>query len=86
MEPLAAPGEVNSRNYADDYYMVISPTASGDVRLDQVRHTYLHYILDAKVLSRGTTLQRLSPLLDSVKRAPLEDSYRFDMGLLLPNL
>lgn len=83
VEPLAAPGEVNSRNYADDYYMVISPTASGDVRLDQVRHTYLHYILDAKVLSRGTTLQRLSPLLDSVKRAPLEDSYRFDMGLLL---
>jgi tetratricopeptide (TPR) repeat protein len=39
--------------------------------------------LDAKVLSRGTTLQRLSPLLDSVKRAPLEESYRFDMGLLL---
>ncbi len=83
VEPLAAPSEVNSRNYADDYYMVISPTATGAVRLDQIRHTYLHYILDAKVLSRGTTLQRLSPLLDSVKRAPLEDSYRFDMGLLL---
>ena len=83
VEPLAAPGEVNSRNYADDYYMVISPTAAGAIRLDQIRHTYLHYILDAKVLSRGTTLERLSPLLDSVKRAPLEDSYRFDMGLLL---
>jgi tetratricopeptide (TPR) repeat protein len=83
VEPLAAPGEINSRNYADDYYMVISPTAAGAVRLDQIRHTYLHYILDAKVLSRGTTLERLSPLLDSVKRAPLEESYRFDMGLLL---
>ncbi len=83
VEPLAAPGEVNSRNYADDYYMVISPTNAGSVRLDQIRHTYLHYILDAKVLSRGTTLDRLSPLLDSVKGAPLEESYRFDMGLLL---
>jgi len=83
VEPMAAPGEVNSRNYADDYYMVISPTDTGAVRLDQVRHTYLHYILDAKVLARGTTLQRLAPLLDTVKRAPLEDSYRFDMGLLL---
>jgi len=83
VEPLAAPSEVNSRNYADDYYMVISPTNSGAIRLDQIRHTYLHYILDAKVLSRGTTLDRLSPLLDSVKRAPLEESYRFDMGLLL---
>ncbi len=83
VEPLAAPGEVNSRNYADDYYVVISPTSAGAVRLDQIRHTYLHYILDAKLLSRGTTLERLSPLLDSVKPAPLEESYRFDMGLLL---
>ncbi len=83
VEPLAAPGEVNSRNYGDDYYMVISPTSAGAIRLDLLRHTYLHYILDAKVLSRGTTLERLSPLLESVKSAPLEDSYRFDMGLLL---
>jgi tetratricopeptide (TPR) repeat protein len=83
VEPLAPPSEVNSRNYAEDYCMVISPTSAGAIRLDQVRHTYLHYILDAKVLSRGTTLQRLSPLLDSVKSAPLEDTYRFDMGLLL---
>jgi tetratricopeptide (TPR) repeat protein len=83
VEPLAAPSEVNSRNYADDYYVVISPNNSGTVRLDQIRHTYLHYILDAKALSRATTLERLSPLLESVNRAPLEDSYRFDMGLLL---
>ena len=105
VEPLAAPSEVNSRNYADDYYMVISPAAApvagsaalpnpapaagsaalpnAPVRLDQIRHTYLHYILDAKVLSRGTTLQRISPLMDSVKASPLEESYRFDMGLLL---
>ncbi len=83
VEPLAAPSEVNSRNYADDYYMVVSPTSAGAVRLDQIRHTYLHYILDAKVMARGTTLQRLAPLLDTVKRAPLEESYRFDMGLLL---
>lgn len=82
-EPMAAPSEVNSRNFADDYYMVVSPSNSAPIRLDLIRHTYLHYILDAKVLSRGTTLQRLSPLLDSVKGSPLEDSYRFDMGLLL---
>ncbi len=83
VEPLAAPSEVNSRNYGDDYYVVLSPTSAGAVQLDQIRHTYLHYILDAKVLSRATTLERLSPLLDSVKSAPLEESYRFDMGLLL---
>jgi tetratricopeptide (TPR) repeat protein len=83
VEPLAAPSEVNSRNYSDDYYVVVSPTSTGEIRLGQIRHTYLHYILDAKVLSRGTTLERLSPLLESVKRSSLDDSYRFDMGLLL---
>ena len=83
VEPLAAPGEVNSRNYGDDYFMVVSPTGAGEIRLDLLRHTYLHYILDGKVLSRGTTLERLSPLLESVKGAPLEDTYRFDMGMLL---
>jgi len=83
VEPLAAPSEVNSRNYADDYYMVISPTNAGAIRLDLIRHAYLHYILDAMVLSRGTTLERISPLLESVRSAPLDDSYKFDMGLLL---
>jgi len=83
VEPMAAPSEVNSRNYADDYYMVISPTNAGAIRLDLIRHTYLHYILDAKVLSRGTTLERISPLRESVRSAPLDDSYKFDMGLLL---
>lgn len=83
VEPLAAPGEVNSRNYADDYFMVVSPTSGGEIRLDLLRHTYLHYILDAEVLSRGTTLDRLSPLLESVKGAPLDESYRYDMGMLL---
>jgi hypothetical protein len=83
VEPLAAPSEVNSRNYAYDYSMVISPTGTGEIQLDLLRHTYLHYILDAKALSRGTTLERLSPLLASVKGAALEDSYRSDMGMLL---
>lgn len=83
VEPLAAPSEVNSRNYADDYYMVISPSNTAPVRLDLIRHTYLHYILDAKVLSRGTTLQRIAPILETVKASPLDESYRFDMGMLL---
>jgi len=83
VEPLAAPGEINSRNYGDDYYLVLSPSTTSAPRLDQVRHTYLHYILDAMVLTRGTTLRRISVLLQTVQAAPLEEAYRFDMGLLL---
>ncbi len=83
VEPLAAPSEINSRNYGDDYYLVLSPATNTAPRLDQIRHAYLHYILDAMVLSRGTTLRRISPLLQSVQAAPLEEAYRFDIGLLL---
>jgi predicted negative regulator of RcsB-dependent stress response len=83
IEPLASPGEINSRNYGDDYYMVLSPSTTEPLRLDQIRHTYLHYILDPMILTRGTTLHRLSPLLEGVKASPLDENYRFDMGLLL---
>ena len=34
VEPLAAPSEVNSRNYGDDYYIVISPGTTGPVGLE----------------------------------------------------
>lgn len=83
LEPLATPGEVNSRNYGEDYFLVISPSATEPLRLDQIRHTYLHYILDAKLMTRGTTLRRLAPILETVKGSALDESYRFDIGLLL---
>ena len=38
----APPSQVNSRNYTDNYYMVLSPDATGDVPVEKVRHTYLH--------------------------------------------
>lgn len=82
LDPLAAPNEVNSRNYADDYFMAISPSASAPLPLDQIRHTYLHYILDSKLLNRAKTLDRLAPLLEAVKPSALDESYRFDISLL----
>src|ERR1700746_2635156 len=45
LEPMGAPGQVNARNYGNDYYVVISPAGS-ELKMDQIRHTYLHYWLD----------------------------------------
>lgn len=82
LDPMGAPGQVNSRNYGDDYYMVVTPGNNG-IKLDQIRHTYLHYILDPMALKRMNAMNRLSPLLDTVKTAPLDDSYKNDITLLV---
>jgi hypothetical protein len=83
LEPQAAPGEVNARNYGDDYFMVLSPTAAGKLRLDEVRHTYLHYVLDPYAMKHGAAIKRLEPLLQSVRAAPMDESFKDDMALLV---
>lgn len=82
IEPLISPGQTNSRNYGDEYYVVVSPDASGNIKIDQVRHTYLHYILDPLMLKRANALQKLAPLLNAVATAPMDESYKTDMSLL----
>ncbi|MEO8727454.1 MAG: tetratricopeptide repeat protein [Acidobacteriaceae bacterium] len=81
--PQGSPGQVNARNYGSDYYIVVSPDASDGLKLDQIRHTYLHYVLDPYALSRGSSMRRLQPLLDSVRTAPLDDAYKSDITLLV---
>lgn len=83
MEPMSAPGAVNSRDYRDElYYMVISPQGD-NIHLAQLRHAYLHFVLDPLIAKRATVLERLKPVLTSVQRAPLTEEYREDVGLLL---
>jgi tetratricopeptide (TPR) repeat protein len=85
LEPMAAPGEVNSRNYQADYFfMVVSPTNnSSGIHIGGMRHTYLHFVLDPLLAKRATTLRRLEPILLSVQKAPMAEEYKTDTGLLL---
>jgi tetratricopeptide (TPR) repeat protein len=82
LEPLAAPGQANARNYAVDYYIVVSP-AGDSLKLDQIRHTYLHYVLDPLAMNRATSMKRLAPLLAEVRLAPMDDSFKSDISLLV---
>ena len=82
VEPMGAPGQVNARNYGFDYFLVLSPRGDA-VRMETIRHTYLHYILDPFALKRQSAMKRLEPLLDAVKTAPLEESFRHDIVLLV---
>lgn len=83
IEPMLAPNEPNARIYNSDYIVVTSPTAAGAVRMDQIRHTYLHYTIEPLVYARAASMVRLQPLLKPVADAPLEFVYKTDVVALV---
>jgi hypothetical protein len=83
VDPMGAPGQINARNYGSDYYVVIAPGASAEMKMEQIRHTYLHYLVDPLALKYPTTLKRLEPLLETTKPAPMDDSFKNDVELLV---
>jgi tetratricopeptide (TPR) repeat protein len=83
IDPMGAPGETNARNYGSDYYVVISPGIGSSLKMEQIRHTYLHYLLDPLALKYPATMKRLEPLLVSVKTAPMDQSFKSDVSLLV---
>jgi hypothetical protein len=83
IEPMGAPSEVNARTYGADYYIVISPGPNSSLKMDQIRHAYLHYLLDPFSLKYPAEMQRMGPLLDAVRTAPMDASFKNDAGLLI---
>jgi tetratricopeptide (TPR) repeat protein len=83
VEPLSAPGEANARNYGSDYYLVISPAANGELPMHEIRHTYLHFILDPMALKRANAVKALEPILDDVQSAPMDEAFKYDISLLV---
>lgn len=84
---MGDPNQVNARNYGTDYYVVVfpspDPSSNQPLKMEQIRHTYLHYLLDPMADKHFAAVKRLEPLLQSVKRAPLEESFRTDISLLV---
>jgi hypothetical protein len=83
LDAMGAPGQTNARNYASDYYVVISPSAGTAIKMQQIRHTYLHYLLDPLAMKNGASFKRLEPLLDDVKSAPMDEIFKEHISLLV---
>jgi tetratricopeptide (TPR) repeat protein len=83
LDPMGAPGQVNARNYVSDYYVVLSPGRTPDIKTEQIRHTYLHYLLDPLTLKYPTAVKRVEPLLQTVKNSPMDQSFKTDASLLV---
>ena len=87
---MGSPNQTDARNYGADYYVVVFPAPAGlgdasrsGLKMDQIRHTFLHYEFDPMASKHFTAIKRLEPLLQSVKRAPLEESFKTDISLLV---
>jgi hypothetical protein len=77
IEPMLSPRIVNARIYDTDYVVVVSPV-NGMIPMDDVRHTYLHYMIESLLYARANAVDRMQPILKEVRNAPLEFRLRSD--------
>ncbi len=77
IEPMLSPRAVNARIYGTDYIVVLSPV-NGQIRMNDVRHIYLHYMIEPLLLTRANAVDRMQPILKEIREAPLEFRYRSD--------
>lgn len=77
VEPLFSPSMVNARIYGTDYVVVVSPQ-NGAIRMQDVRHTYLHYVIEPLLYLRSDAINREQPILKEIRDAPLQFRFRSD--------
>ena len=77
VEPQLSPGMVNARIYGTDYVVVVSPV-DAKIPMNDVRHTYLHYVIDPLLLAHTDALSREQPILKVIRDAPMDFRFRSD--------
>ena len=81
IEPQGAPNQIQTRSYGLEYTVVVTPSA--ELRTFDIRHGYLHYLLDPLATREQEVLKRKKGLADHAMRAQaLEDAYKEDFLLL----
>jgi tetratricopeptide (TPR) repeat protein len=82
IELQAAPNQIQTRSYSDNYTIVITP--SPELRLFDIRHAYLHYFLDPMATRNKEIIDRKKALVDHAMRAQaLSGIYKEDFLLLV---
>jgi len=78
---LGAPNQIQTRSYKNNYYVVVTP--SPEPQIDQIRHAYLHFLLDPLSLRYFEQWGRDKGLADYAQSAPaLDEAYKNDFMLL----
>ena len=78
---LTPPNVVQTRSYADDYFVVVSPAV--EPRVQDIRHAYLYFLIDPLGTKYGMELKEKSALADFAAAAPaLGENFKDDFVLL----
>ena len=79
---LGAPNQIQTRSYSRDYFVVVTPSA--ELRIHDIRHAYLHYLLDPMATRHEEIIMRTRGLSDHAQRAQaLDQSFKSDYLLLV---
>lgn len=70
-EVLASPVQTHARNFLDNYFIVVNLDVAS--QLNDIRHTYLHYVLDPLVEKYPDIYERARPVFMAAQRAPALD-------------
>lgn len=73
LDPLGAPNQVHTRSYGYQYTIVVTP--SPEVHVFEIRHAYLHYLLDPLATHNADILERKKGLAEHAMRATALDEY-----------
>jgi len=81
VDVLGAPNLIQTRSYKYNYFVLVTP--SPEPQIDQIRHAYLHYLLDPLSLLYFEQWGRVKGLADFAQAAPaLDEAYKNDFMLL----
>lgn len=82
VSPLGSPHQTHARNYGDRYYIVVGP--SPEIPEEEIRHGWLHYLLDPYPFRYPKLVESKAELQKAVARAPaLDPVLRSNFSLLL---
>ncbi len=78
---MAAPHQIQARSYADDFFIVLSP--SPDLHVEEIRQAYTAFLVDPFATKFSTNVEKKRPLIDLAEAAPLlPEVYKTDFLLL----
>jgi tetratricopeptide (TPR) repeat protein len=81
LDVLAAPNQVHSRSFGDDYFVVVTP--SPEPRVRDIRHAYLDYLIDPLAIRNAVALDKKKGLGDLAQGSPLlAEDYKSDFTRL----
>ena len=82
LDLLGAPNQVQARIYGSNYYLVITPSAN--LRIHDIRHQYLHFLLDPLAVKYGDDIHHAIALEAVARKAPaLRSDFKEDFSLLV---